>query len=268
VGAYGFAPFLAQVRAAGTASVLWETGRPTLTGVHLWQRNGSTGTPATTTVAGVQVDISEQYQPLPNGGADVALDPAELAMLTEVHAQVCTTWPGRAAPGALPVKDPNGELTAVDMLWWLLRSAADLEPSIVEGSGYAGSPRDYRLLADKYLFELSTDALPALADAVGKIAATVGDLAVKVGAIVDPPGAAQGLAEQVAATLAQVRVTLQAAAPPSPATPAAAVAELPATSAPLVAPAVVSRPVGAEIGAGMGTQLPTQINPTTTGGTT
>lgn len=67
-GFYGFPETLTAVRATGVASWFWRCGTPPSTAeqawTHLWQRNDGT-----TTVAGVAVDITEQYLPI---GDDVS----------------------------------------------------------------------------------------------------------------------------------------------------------------------------------------------------
>jgi hypothetical protein len=61
VGAYGFAEFLAAVRAAGVADWLWQCGtHPAAgSGVNLWQRNGSDGQITQMTIGGIRVDLDD-----------------------------------------------------------------------------------------------------------------------------------------------------------------------------------------------------------------
>jgi hypothetical protein len=71
-GAYGFAPFLAAVHAAGLASSYWQAGLPpsrtgTSAFVNIWQRQGTSGaasdgpaSPTTVTIGGVGCDLNNR----------------------------------------------------------------------------------------------------------------------------------------------------------------------------------------------------------------
>lgn len=65
IGGYGFSEFTHAVSIAGVAEWLWQCGSTSMlwSGVTFWQRNDGT-----MTVAGTQVDINEQYNPLPAVG--------------------------------------------------------------------------------------------------------------------------------------------------------------------------------------------------------
>lgn len=67
VGAYGFDEFITAAVAAGKAEWTWRCGTPPPPGsdVTMWQRNGSDGQPAQTSVAGVTCDISDQLRSFP-----------------------------------------------------------------------------------------------------------------------------------------------------------------------------------------------------------
>jgi Domain of unknown function (DUF1906) len=67
VGAYGFDEFITAAVAAGKAEWTWRCGAPPApgSGVTMWQRNGSDGQAAQTTVAGIACDISDQLRPFP-----------------------------------------------------------------------------------------------------------------------------------------------------------------------------------------------------------
>ena len=82
-GAYGFSEYVSAVRAAGTASWLWQCGhRPDANaGVHLWQRNAGV---SQTTVNRIACDINDQLLPLPED--DMTPDEAHVAALNALRA--------------------------------------------------------------------------------------------------------------------------------------------------------------------------------------
>jgi hypothetical protein len=82
-GVYGFHEYVSAVRAAGTASWLWQCGtRPGGgDGVHLWQRN--TGA-SQTNVNRIACDINDQLLPLPED--DMTPDEAQIAGLNALRA--------------------------------------------------------------------------------------------------------------------------------------------------------------------------------------
>ncbi|HEY4018998.1 MAG TPA: glycoside hydrolase domain-containing protein [Pseudonocardiaceae bacterium] len=82
-GAYGFHEFISAVRAAHSASWLWQCGtRPVgNAGVHLWQRN--TGA-SQTRVNRIACDINDQLLPLPED--DMTPDEAQVASMNALRA--------------------------------------------------------------------------------------------------------------------------------------------------------------------------------------
>lgn len=138
-GFYGFSETLTAVRNAGVASWFWRCGsQPTAaeqTWTHFWQRNAA---PTTTTVAGVQCDLNEQYLPITAGGFLMALTDQEQAELLAAARIIRDQMTGGVnADGTLkgwaglPGK-PDG--TLVDMARFAARQFADRFKSRVSGS--------------------------------------------------------------------------------------------------------------------------------------
>lgn len=152
IGGYGFSEFTHAVSIAGVAEWLWQCGSSSLSwpGVTFWQRNTGTAT-----VAGIQVDINDQYLPIP-GGFLMTLNDAEqaelLAAARTIRDQITGGvnadgslhgWPG------LPGK-PDG--TLIDMVRFAARQFADRYPSRVKGSEVTMTLLDAILDANAFAF--------------------------------------------------------------------------------------------------------------------
>lgn len=151
-GAYGFSEYVSAVRAAGTASWLWQCGhRPAANaGVHLWQRN--TGV-SQTAVNRIACDINDQLLPLPED--DMTPDEAQVAALNALRAFF------------------NG----------------DLYPSVVPDSTYQAPLSRFIQNSDMFGYQVQgvvdavTDAVKTLTDKTDQLAAGHAALATKVDAL-------------------------------------------------------------------------------------